>query len=1143
MRTKVLLILLTILSSILRATGENSPYRENLLANPDASEGISGWNTYLFSVTDNTWKAGNQAGTMFQEINLEVSGLPDPDTETPLFANISIDAAAEFGYRIFKAYIEMKDDGGRIIGTAFLINNTSSIFITAPWKTYAKPIQLTDGTKSITFRMEGQDYLNLPGAYGPAFKNAWLSVAPPDLAKQALSVTTGTPSEGSVTGGGFYDFGSSCTIKAIPAEGYMFDKWSDGNNDNPRNILLIKDVTLTASFLSAEPFEIIIDPTIGTISGGDEKKSVIYSQPYGTLPVATTDNPNISFDGWMCDGIRITEETIVQKREPHTLTAAWKLKDGIPQFPVNNAGDISVFAYLVNSGNTSLNARLTSDIDLSGKGNLNIGTETSPYGGTFDGGSHNIKVDYNGSEDYLALFSHVSGAVIKNLHVSGFIISGGKYAGGIAGQHLSGTLTVEKCITDVSIALTYGGETFCGGIVGISESGTITDITDCAVLGSFSGTTYPIDGIGGFVGWINGNCNIKNSFNAASLTNAKYIGSENFSRNGGVITNCYYLNKFTSSVQGTQKDTGAFSNGEIAYLLGSSWGQIIGNNIFPEFILADESNRVFKVSATAADSGQGSVTGSGYYQKGTNVTLTAKCNTDGMSIIWKDPYGNRISISNPYIINSLDKDLTLKADFASAGGIKEINSDYTETENTIYTDVTIEKGEGSTPVWNIGNYNITSDNLEINVGPDGDIPQIALTTGTLNTMSVSVNRMVKSGQWTLMALPFGINLNDITVNGVPAKYDVNIKLQYYDAAYRAANSRENWTVSGWKDKNNGNISANQGFAVAVNANNGSEQIVSFRAENIIFNGADKTINLERHYSTVNKGADADWNFYGNPTLQNSYKGEGYSLYIYNTTNNSYIEYSSVETATYIPFTSWFVQSADDFTSMAFRHGYTVDKTIRAIESYERLELSINGGEDDVKIFIKNESSMEYVKNEDAMYFAPPNNNISQIYLIDQNGDKIASSVVPSAYESVKIAYKAAKEGIQTITLSSIIANTIVTLKDNVTGKETDLKEGGSYQFDSVAGLNENRFILKTKTTTGTTSVNQTNSIQDNISIAIEGDLINITGTSKGESIRLFNIAGNEIADVTGSEGCTTICTNAKGILIIKVGAVAIKITK
>ena len=56
--------------------------------------------------------------------------------------------------------------------------------------------------------------------------------------------------QGMVLGAGTYVEGTIATLAAIPADGYVFAKWSDGVTDNPRNIVVEYDLTLAAFFNS-----------------------------------------------------------------------------------------------------------------------------------------------------------------------------------------------------------------------------------------------------------------------------------------------------------------------------------------------------------------------------------------------------------------------------------------------------------------------------------------------------------------------------------------------------------------------------------------------------------------------------------------------------------------------------------------------------------------------------------------------------------------------------------------------------------------------------------------------------------------------------------------------------------------------------
>ena len=253
-----------------------------------------------------------------------------------------------------------------------------------------------------------------------------------------------------------------------------------------------------------------------------------------------------------------------------------------------------------------------------------------------------------------------------------------------------------------------------------------------------------------------------------------------------------------------------------------------------------------------------------------------------------------------------------------------------------------------------------------------------------------------------MSLPFAITVDNgsIQVGGEAAVINDNIKFLVYDGALRASSSLELFSGSGWTAKKSGTIDANTGFAVAINSNNGAEQVVTFSATSFSMDASDKVVSLESYEPAgVNGGIDDNWNFKGNPMLQSASKGDNYSLYIYNPADDTYTEYASIESATFS----------------------NIDG---------RFAISINGGEDEARITVLNGSSESYVINEDAMYFAPNSNKVAQVYLIDADGAKIASSVVPAPYNEVKLAYNAAVAGAQTLTVTSVIPGTAVYLVDN-----------------------------------------------------------------------------------------------------------------
>ena len=84
---------------------------------------------------------------------------------------------------------------------------------------------------------------------------------------------------GVVDGGGTYPKYSEVTITAIPNGGFLFDRWSDGDWQNPRVITLTQDTSLTAIF--------DIDPT-GIETTADRYTYVMPNPASGNVTVASS---------------------------------------------------------------------------------------------------------------------------------------------------------------------------------------------------------------------------------------------------------------------------------------------------------------------------------------------------------------------------------------------------------------------------------------------------------------------------------------------------------------------------------------------------------------------------------------------------------------------------------------------------------------------------------------------------------------------------------------------------------------------------------------------------------------------------------------------------------------------------------------
>ena len=88
------------------------------------------------------------------------------------------------------------------------------------------------------------------------------------IALVTLTVVSQDPEMGTVTGGGMFAEGTQVELTAVPNDGYIFVRWSDGNTDNPRTVTA-ENKTYTAEFEKSSSGQ-----------GGGEEET-----PYYTLKV------------------------------------------------------------------------------------------------------------------------------------------------------------------------------------------------------------------------------------------------------------------------------------------------------------------------------------------------------------------------------------------------------------------------------------------------------------------------------------------------------------------------------------------------------------------------------------------------------------------------------------------------------------------------------------------------------------------------------------------------------------------------------------------------------------------------------------------------------------------------------------------
>ena len=148
-------------------------------------------------------------------------------------------------------------------------------------------------------------------------------------------------------------------------------------------------------------------------------------------------------------------------------------------YTVTSADGLMNVAELVNGGKTDINITLDTDIDLTGKDWMPIGT-SNPYTGTFDGGGHTIKgLTVTTNDEYAGLFGWLGDAgTVKNVVMEGVQITknhSSGFAGGVAGFSWG---TIENC----SVSGSVSGTVYVGGVVGAQIGGSITGCSSSATV-------------------------------------------------------------------------------------------------------------------------------------------------------------------------------------------------------------------------------------------------------------------------------------------------------------------------------------------------------------------------------------------------------------------------------------------------------------------------------------------------------------------------------------------------------------------------------------------------------------------------------------------------------------------------------------
>ncbi len=228
-------------------------------------------------------------------------------------------------------------------------------------------------------------------------------------------------------------------------------------------------------------------------------------------------------------------------------------------YQIGTADELIWFADAVNSGSQSIKGKLTADIRLNASGSTAnkwtpIGTQESPFCGTFDGDGHTVSGVYVDTGDGAGFFGNVvmpsnysedddtpekmnsefvlqhTAISIKNIKITEAEIHGGYSVGGVVGY--AENLGISDCSFEGKV---YGTGNSVGGVVGWSYYYTV--VNQCHSSGTVSGNQR----VGGITGYANGNSVIVKCYGDMAVLGKMYVGGVAGTLSGAFLEGCFFL--------------------------------------------------------------------------------------------------------------------------------------------------------------------------------------------------------------------------------------------------------------------------------------------------------------------------------------------------------------------------------------------------------------------------------------------------------------------------------------------------------------------------------------------------------------------------------------------------------------------------
>ena len=463
-----------------------------------------------------------------------------------------------------------------IMGSATINNGTANITFTAPG---------TPGTATLTVF-----------GYNMITYIATIDIVSGGVTEYTVSVSAEPEEGGTVSGGGTFTSGQSCTVSATPNANYSFTNWTENGNVVSTNASYTFEVTanrnLVANFTYTPPtytISVSANPTNGgTVTGGG-----IYEEGQ-SCTVSATPNANYTFTNWTENG------NVVSTNASYTFEVT------------DNRNLVANFTYVPQNYTINVSAQPT-------------------IGGTVTGGG-----SYQEGQSCTVTATPATGYTFTNWTEGSTVVStNASYTFEVtANRNLVAHFTANTYTVNVSAQPTIGGNVTGGGTFNYGQSCTV----NATPAANYNFTNWTENG-------------------SVVSTNASYTFTVSANRN--LVANFTYVPPtYTITVSanptegGTVTGGGTFQQGQSCTLTATPatgynfvrWtknGQQVSTNATYTFSVTESAAFVAQfqlqscaifVSAYPVEGGI--ATGGGSYLYGDNVTVTATANEGYDFISW-----------------------------------------------------------------------------------------------------------------------------------------------------------------------------------------------------------------------------------------------------------------------------------------------------------------------------------------------------------------------------------------------------------------------------------------------------------------------------------------------------------------------------